>query len=439
MTDYLDFFGYVMESLELSAGFCFLTGFLQKKVKTIYYILFSMLGTAALEIIGLEGILALLVFVIMLIAAGKLFCRADGILTALYAAAVAAIISLCFGLSNSLSCILFPAVFKQNPNMFGFVFMSAGSLLALLLSAVCYQAVRQCCARDETVSRTYIIMVLLPVLLIFSASAYMNEAVYGNTITIKENGRLADVHPYPILLVQVLGAASLFCIMSVYKRLLESLKLSQEIGLLETRAQAMNQYMEEVKLRYEKTKSFRHDIKNHITIVKELLQNRKTEAALHYIEGMEHVTADLSFPVSTNHPILDILFGNKLGAAEKKQIEVQCSLFLPDPCGISDIDFCAILGNALDNAVAACGRVSGDRRKYIHVTGNVQGDFLFMEIENSCAGRNVIRGGTGLANIRAAVEKYHGVMDIRTEDGIFVLSILVIMPHQLESISQQTG
>ena len=192
-------------------------------------------------------------------------------------------------------------------------------------------------------------------------------------------------------------------------------------------------------MRYEKTKSFRHDIKNHIMVVKELLQNQKTEAALQYVEGMQNLTEDLSFPVSTGHPALDILLGNKLGIAEENRIEIRCSLVVPYPCGISDIDLCIILGNALDNAVSACSRLSDEKQKYIHVAGKAQGDFLLLEIENSYSGRRMIQSGTGLANIKAAVEKYQGAMEIRTEGEKFVLSILLIIPQQSGSISHQAG
>uniref|UniRef100_UPI003A9561E4 hypothetical protein n=1 Tax=Streptococcus sp. TaxID=1306 RepID=UPI003A9561E4 len=71
--------------------------------------------------------------------------------------------------------------------------------------------------------------------------------------------------------------------------------------------------------------AFRHDVKNHISIVKELVQNGDIDTALQYMSDMENLTADMSFPVSTNNPVLDILIGNKLGIAKSNQIEVQCS------------------------------------------------------------------------------------------------------------------
>ncbi len=440
MADYPDFFWtYVMGSLELLAGFCFFTGFLQKKVKPVYGMLFAAFGTIILVIFRLEGILALFVFIMLLMAAGKLLYRENCTLTALYAVITIEILNLCFGLSDSLSCILFPIVYEKSPGSFGFIFAGAGSVFALVLAALCCQVIQRYCAWKETSGKKYVFMILMPALLIFLTSEYINEYVYGNTVTVEKDGMLSGAKPYQMLVMQTLGVVSLFCIMFSYKKMAESFRLNKEAALLEMQANSLSRYVEEAKIRYEKTKSFRHDIKNHITVVKELLENEKTEAALQYVEGMEDLTADISFPVSTNHPVLDILLGNKLGIAEKNQIEVQCSMIVPYPCGISDIDFCIILGNALDNAVAACSRIGDGKQKYIRVTGKVQGDFLLMEIENSYTGRRAVRSGTGLTNIRTVVEKYHGAMEMRTEGEKFVLSILVIIPRQSESISQQEG
>ncbi|MDE6024053.1 MAG: GHKL domain-containing protein [Lachnospiraceae bacterium] len=436
--EWLDFFSiYVMTSLEMLMGIWFFTEFLQKKCNSIYKILFAVFGMTVLVIFNLQGIWAFLVFILLLIVAGKLFYRADFLSAALYAVVTVEIMNLCFGLFNSLSYILCPMVFEKNPRIYGFIFEWAGNIFSLILAVLCYRVIQQCCACDETACQKCVFMILMPVLLIFLASEYINENVYGNTVTIEKEGMLFGASPYQMLLMQALGVASLFCIMFSYKKLAESFKREKEAELLEMQAHSLQQYVEEAKLRYEKTKSFRHDIKNHITVVKELLENQKMQAALQYVDGMEELTADISFPVSTNHPVLDILLGNKLGIAEENQIEVQCSLVVPYPCGISDIDFCIILGNALDNAISACDRVSSDKQKYIHVAGKVQGDFLLMEIENSYSGRRMSQRGTGLANIRASVEKYQGAMEIRTEGEKFVLSILIIIPQQSTSIPQQ--
>ena len=427
----MDFFSiYVMTSIEMFMGFWFFTGFLQKKGKFLCGIVFGIFGMAVLESFNLQGPWAFLVFILLLMAVGKILYKVDLVSAALYAVVTVEIMNLCFGISNSLSYLLFPLVLEISPRFFGIILMGAGYTLALALAVLCYRSVKKCCGCDETADRKYVFVILMPALLIFLASAYINETIYGNAMTTEKEGMLSGVNAYQMLLMQVLGVASLFCILFSYKKLAEGFRLHKEAALLEQQAHFQQQYVEEAKLRYEKTKSFRHDVKNHITVLKELLQKQRTEEALQYVEGMEKLTADISFPANTNHPVLDILLGNKLGIAEENGIVAQCSLIVPYPCAISDIDFCIILGNALDNAISACNRMENGKQKYIHVSGKVQGDFLLIEIENSCTGGKAIHERTGIANIRTAAEKYQGAIEIQTEGEKFAISILLIIPRQ---------
>lgn len=436
--DGLDIFNvYIMGSIEMLTVFHFFTRFLKKKVKFIYYILFAFLGMTIMMFFPTGSIMELLVYVLLLMAGGFFICRTYNIFVGLYAVVMIEIMHLCYGVFNSISCILSPLFFQENPKAVSVLFMVMSSILALVTSVLCYQVINKNFSYDENVGAKYVLLILIPTLVIFLVSEYISSNIYGHTITIQADGSLPSISPFPLLFIQILGIASLFCIMFAYKKLVDSFKLSRELSLLELEKHSLNQYVEEAKVRYEKTKAFRHDVKNHISIVKELVQNGDIDTALQYMSDMENLTADMSFPVSTNNPVLDILIGNKLGIAKSNQIEVQCSFISPYPCGIADIDFCIIFSNALDNAISACNRVPYDNQKYIHITGKVQGDFLLIEIINSHSGRGSIRSGTGLANIKAVAEKYHGAMEVRIDGDIFVLSVLLIIPQQSESISQQ--
>lgn len=299
----------------------------------------------------------------------------------------------------------------------------------------------------------YSLLLLLPTLVIFFMGGYINSAIYGNTIVLDYDGMFLNgdrniintsgnaismsqnlIHNthmahFQILAIQVLGMASLFCVLYAYKKLSENFQTNARLALLEQESYLLQQYVAEAKMRYEKTKSFRHDVKNHVTIVTELLQNHNQEEALHYLNDMEPLTADFSFPCNTNHPTVDILLENKLGIAKNEEISVSCSLKLPCPCSVKDIDFCIILSNALDNAIHACREMDGNApnpAKYIHVDGTVQGDFILVKIQNSFSGAPLPQWGAGLSNIQAVAEKYHGTMEIITEGTDFELNVLLI-------------
>ena len=129
--------------------------------------------------------------------------------------------------------------------------------------------------------------------------------------------------------------------------------------------------------------------------------------------------------------------GNKLGIAKSMGIDVDCSLLLPYPCGIRDIDICIVLSNALDNAIHAAKSLDAGMGKYIRVSGRIQGDFLMMEIQNSFHGKSAFKKGTGLSNVKKVAERYGGAMSIETQENIFVLHVLLIIPQHPESSTQQ--
>lgn len=439
MEAFVDFFNAtIVGSIQMMIGFTFFMKCLLKKGRLIYNLLLAAIGAALMQAMSVGSIAEYLVYALFLVGIGILICRADWKSVLFYAALTVVIMELSFGIGNSLSGILYPDIAALHQN--------AAAVMSILLgvtvwgmAAFSYCASYRYFVDDKETEKQYLFVILIPILLLFFMDEYISLILYGKTAVRDAGGGIIAVNHYQMLFIQLFGLASLFCILFAYKRLLRNFRLRTELSLLEQEERFLNRYVEEARARYEKTKSFRHDIKNHITVVKNLLQNEKSQEALAYIGDLSEMSEALSFPCGTGNPVADILLGNKLGIAENLGIEVECSLLLPYPCPIRDIDFCIILSNALDNAVRACQEQNDKTETYIRVKGRLQGDFILLEIENSFRKRAPLVKGTGLANIEAIAEKYQGAMSIKTEDASFLLSVLLVIPRQPESIPRQNG
>lgn len=439
MENYVDFInGYIIGSIQMLIGFTFFIKFLQKKGRLSYYLLFAVSGYATMKAAPAGGIAEYLIYTLFLVVIGIFICRADWKSVFLYAALTVEIMQLSFGMVNSLSGILYSRGSFLHQNVAAVVSVLLG-IVALTLAVFCYRAAYRYFLYCETVEKQYLFIILIPILMIFFMDEYISSILYGNIVLKNAGGSGISVNHYHMLAIQLFGMASLFCLMFAYKKLLQNFQLNTELSLLEQEESSLNQYVEEARARYEKTKSFRHDIRNHISVVKDLLQNGKSDEALAYIGDMAELSEGLSFPCSTGNPVADILVGNKLGIAESMGINVDCSLLLPYPCPIRDIDFGIILSNALDNAIRACRDADDGAGKYIRLTGRIQGDFVLLEVENSFQKKGPSGRGTGLSNIKAVAEKYQGAMSIKTQGGAFILSVLLVIPRHLESIPRQIG
>ena len=451
MTDYMDlFYQYIMTSVQVLFGFHFFIRLLHKKVKFYYYLIFEIYAVLAIHFFSGGTIAELGIFVLLLTAFGivafaaqkteSVFQRAEIFgQSFLCSVLIVEIMQLSYGIVKPLLSILYPHLSAFDGKTVGIVFMVAGEVVALLLTALNFSIVKRFFFGEMysfhygEIKRQYMLLVLIPVLTIFIMDEYIDSVIYDEVVT--DIGR-ADNYPYinhyQMLAMQFLGMASLFCNLFAYKKLLKTFCLGAELSLLEQKEHSLKQYVEEAKFHYEKTKSFRHDIRNHIVVVKELLKEQKIEEALHYIGDMKTMAEELSFPCSTNNPVADILVGNKLGVAKDMGIHIKCSLVLPCPCGLRDIDVGIILSNALDNATCACKNMDAGAEKFIHVSGRIQGDFLMLEVENSYQGTGMFRKGTGLSNIKSVAEKYDGTMSIKTQGNVFTLHVLLIIPQNSE-------
>ena len=458
MERYLDFFNdYIMGIVQMFTGIYYYTRFLKKSTRLLSKLLFVLFGAIVIMTVRKSGINTFMSYVFILILWGFFVCRAGFMTVVLYAVMTGEIVQICGGAVHSILCLLNPVLFSFAQSTVSVPLMLLGNLSVFAVICCC-RMVERYFVSDESVNGQYAALILVPTLLIFLVSEYINYVIYGNAITTDRRGHVMNVDHVQMLVIQLMGMASLFCIMSAYKKLLENVRSSTELSLLWQQEHFMNQYVEEAKAHYESTKSFRHDIKNHITVVRELLQSSRYREALDYISDMEEITREMSFLCNTGNPVVDLLLGRKLGIAKSNGIDVHCSLVLPYPCPVRDIDFCIILSNALDNAISACNKmkerklflasekenmysasefdcgeqpydinkIDHETEEFIRVTGNRQGDFILIEIENSFEG-GAFKEGTGLSNIRKVAEKYQGAVNMKSEDKVVILSVLFII------------
>ena len=440
MVEYLDFFNiYIIGLIEAAFQFYFLAKILKKKLWLPFYFLFGVCAVVFTSFLSVGTATGFVVMVFLLTVCGILVCHVDFKTSLLYAALTTEIMLLCYGIVKSLIGLLYawlPYFFYDTA---GIAAMLASEAASLLLTGVCYYMVYRYFSDYTASEMQQMFLVFIPILMIFIMCEYINTLSFDyQYVILEEDGSFEYLlSHWQLLAMHLLGLLSLFCILFSYKKLQQNFRLSTEISLLEQEEHSLNRYVEEAKTRYDETKSFRHDIRNHIVVVKNLLQSGKLEEAVSYMEDMDDMAEKMSFPCSTNNPVVDILVGNKLGIAKSMGIDVDCSLLLPYPCSLRDIDICIILSNALDNAIQAVKRLDAGMEKYIYVSGRTQGDFLMMEIENSFHGKGAFKKGTGLSNVKKVAEKYGGAMSIETQENKFVLHVLLILSQYPEGIPQQ--
>jgi len=419
-----------MDAIAMSLQLYFLVKILKKKLLIPFYFLFVVCRVIIGSFLPVSTLMGFMALVFLLTVCGAFVCHADVKSSLLYAALTTEISLLCTDIAQSLTSLAAPFLPAAFHDTTGIAFMLVSQAAALLLTVICYYVVYRYFADYSIAEMQQLFLVFIPILMIFIMSRYVNTMNFDFVYVLgAEEEAFEYLFSYwQLLAMYLLGLASLFCILFFFKKLQQNFRLGTELSLLEQEEHFLNQYVEEAKARYDRTKSFRHDIRNHIAVIKDLLRSGKLEEAVSYMEDLDDMAEKMSFPVSTNNPVVDILAGNKLGIAKSMGVDVDCSLLLPYPCGLRDIDICIVLSNALDNAIQACKSMDAGIEKQIHVSGRVQGDFFMIEIRNSFSGKGVFKEGTGLSNVKKVAEKYDGAMSIEMREKVFILRVLLVIP-----------
>ncbi len=278
-------------------------------------------------------------------------------------------------------------------------------------------------------NRRTLLWLTFPVFFISMVLRTIQTSFYGKDIemdgTTGEFFPLIKIDHTELLFLQLFACVCLLVTLSAYEEILKIFRTEQNVRLLKQQTAEQEVYMQEALLREQKTRALRHDMKNHLTVLAELLKAGEIDQASEYLTCLEAVAAELVSPVQTGIPAADALLGSKFSLAEQEGIQISCSLRLPADSIVRPVDWCILLANGIDNAIGACKKVPAEKRQ-IFITSRKKGAFFLLVIENSCHPdiQKAPEDGTGLANIRAVMKRYQGTAENTAGGGNYCLKLL---------------
>lgn len=182
------------------------------------------------------------------------------------------------------------------------------------------------------------------------------------------------VLPFVFLTSLVLLFAIL--ILADHERLEQAERLT---GLREVYYQGLRQQETQVR-------RLRHDLRNHLTAVRGLLEQGDEQGAIGYLDQIAGSPALRGTRRLCENEVANAVLTAKAEAMEREGVAADFAVSLPRDLPVADMDLCALLGNALDNALdnALEGtRDAGERR--ITVRCKADKGLFMLRVENTLA------------------------------------------------------
>ena len=219
-------------------------------------------------------------------------------------------------------------------------------------------------------------------------------------------------------------------------------RLNQEKDRLLERKELELLNAKQVSETYETLRMWRHDTKNHLMIMKELVMNKDYDSLKKYLNAAEEKVSSALITVDTKNPALDATLSNKLSQAKSMGIDVDYSFIIPTNMRFSDIDLCSIVSNLFDNAIEATSKT--DNKKIEFTIAPIK-NMLHIYISNTCNGnyeydsnisntgkfvstkKDKKNHGLGLESIKTIVDKYQGQMEVFPDRNSFYVNVLLFI------------
>ena len=183
------------------------------------------------------------------------------------------------------------------------------------------------------------------------------------------------------------------------------------------------------------TREARHDLRQHLNIIDQYLQNGDQEALNDYIsQYRKYLPPDTQHTYCKNYAVNTIVC-YYAEEARREQIAFEVDLRIPEKLSVPEPELCAVIGNLLENALDACRDVRKPK-PFIHVRMKEEDNQLILAIDNTCVKEPAEQDerflsskhegfGTGTSSVQNTAERYHGMAQFRCVNGVFYASVLL--------------
>ena len=267
-------------------------------------------------------------------------------------------------------------------------------------------------------------------------SIYLLLSVFGlATVTVISVEDTTGIYDTPVLIITAVLTLSLFFVYFFVHKLMSLQRKEYEYTFIEEKIATDKMILEESNVTLENLHKIRHDLKNHFTIIKGLLEDGDIKSSQKYIDDLFPTIDTMGDIINTGNSVVDYLINAKF--AKNKDIHVMVSGTASILNNMEDLDIVCLMGNLLENALEAVEKISPNKEKRVEVYFLTQNNGKIILCKNTVDKpvlanngqlKTTKRGyGHGYGNkiVDSVVRKYKGFVEYSESNGMFSAQIIL--------------
>lgn len=209
---------------------------------------------------------------------------------------------------------------------------------------------------------------------------------------------------------------------------LQSAILSMQLSQSETEIDALQQ----IQLQ---TIAYRHDMRHHFSMLGTLLKNDDIAGALKYISAAENDISQITPVKYCENTTVNLIVSAFAKKAEDAGVVFSAEVDIPSQVPLAETELCALLSNALENAVAVAAQLPYSENRTVLLRCMIRKGNLLLYVENNYDGEVIMKDGLpcstqeghgfGVKSMHMIAEKHGGYCAFSAENGVFTVKIVL--------------
>ncbi len=182
---------------------------------------------------------------------------------------------------------------------------------------------------------------------------------------------------------------------------------------------------------------YRHDMRHHLSLIGGFAADGDIKKIKEYLTSTEAAIDALTPIRYCENETVNLILSSFENKARLAQITLQADVKLPAELDVNDTELCALLSNALENAINAAVQVEEEKLRKVYIHAVVNGGKLVISTENAYEGTIDMEGdlpksknkeaghGFGIKSMVAIVERHGGLYSFETEAGVFIMQLML--------------
>lgn len=210
-------------------------------------------------------------------------------------------------------------------------------------------------------------------------------------------------------------------------------KAEQYNELIRMQMNSFQAEMDNTRKSEKKMSILRHDTRHHMSVLRTLIQQGDCEKALKYLNEVSQTYDDTIIRAYCKNEMVNSVLSTYNTRFEEQQIPWDTQVTIGEKLPCSEMMFCAILSNVLENAMHAVQELPESRRR-IELSLSEKAGHLLLMVKNPVQTMPVFTDGIpvtersghglGVRSIIYYVEKLNGQYQFRMENGEFVVRLI---------------